>query len=128
MPTIADLTSWIILAQAENGGAPNGGGGLFGGFGMWLPLVVIFLLFYVLLIRPQRRKQADLAAMLGNLKKNDRVVTIGGIFGTIVNVQKDSEEVTVRVDDDMRLRMLRSSIARVVSDKDPGDKQASLRT
>ena len=60
---------------------------------------MIGVLFYVLMIRPERRKRAELSQMLANLKKNDRVVTIGGIFGTVVNVQQGLEEVTIKVDE-----------------------------
>ena len=103
-----------LLAQA--GKAPGGlVEQLFSG--PWVPLIIVFLLFYVLMIRPERRKRAELADMLKNLKKNDRVVTIGGVFGTVVNVQNNLDEVTIRVDDNTntRLRVQRSAIARVVT-------------
>ena len=78
---------------------------------------MIAVLFYFLMIRPERRKRAELTAMLQNLKKNDRVVTIGGIYGTIVNAQQDLDEVTIKVDENTntKLRMQRAAIARVLS-------------
>ena len=80
------------------------------------PFLMIAVLFYLLMIRPERRKRAELTAMLQNLKKNDRVVTIGGIYGTVVNAQKDLDEVTIKVDEstNTKLRMQRSAIARVL--------------
>jgi len=86
--------------------------------GGWVPLVIIGALFYFMLVRPERRKRAELSSMLDNLKKNDRVVTIGGIYGTVVNVQKGSEDVSIKVDEgsNTKLRILRSSISRVISD------------
>jgi len=82
------------------------------------PFLVIGLLFYFLMIRPEKRKRADVARMQDELKKNDRIVTIGGIMGVVVNTQKDSNEVTIRVDDNnnTRMRILRSAISRVVTD------------
>jgi len=121
MPTLADLTGWIVFAQQNGDG--GGGGGLFGG--MLLPLVMIAVLFYLMLIRPERRKRAQHAAMLDAMQKNDKVVTIGGIYGTIVNIQKESKDVTIKVDENTRLRMLRSSIASVIVDEDADEKKAS---
>lgn len=86
--------------------------------GPWLPFIIIGILFYFLLIQPERRKRAEMSTLLDNLKKNDRVVTIGGIIGVIVNVEKGAEEVVIRVDENnnTRLNVLRSSISRVLSD------------
>ncbi len=80
------------------------------------PFLAIAVLFYVLLIRPQRRQQAELAQVRANLKKNDRIVTIGGIIGTVVTVQQGSDEVTIKVDENnnTKLRIRRSAIDHVV--------------
>ena len=90
-----------------------------------VPVAVIGVLFYFMLIRPERRKRSDLNAMVENLKKNDRVVTIGGIYGTVVNAQKGSEDVSIKVDEttNTKLRILRSSVSRVITDKDDSDKK-----
>lgn len=113
-----DPSCWVLLAQKKGEAAQPLGGfeQLLGG--PWIPLAMVMVLFYVLMIRPERRKRAALAKMLGELKKNDRVVTIGGILGTVVNVQKDSEIVVLKVDDssNSRLRFQRSAIARVLLD------------
>lgn len=83
----------------------------------FLPFIMIGILFYVMIVRPQNKKQADLRSMLGNLKKNDRVITAGGIYGTIVNAPKDSDDVTLKIDEsnNTRIRVQRSSISRVIS-------------
>lgn len=120
MSPLQHLPACSLLAQG------NGGDGLGFLFAQPLvPLVVIGVLFYFMLIRPERRKRADLEQMIGNLQKNDRVVTVGGIFGTVVNVQKGSEDVTLKVDEsnNTRLRVLRSSIARVVTAGDGSEKK-----
>src|SRR5262245_11254798 len=93
---------WTLLAQQQPGPAgaparqaPGGAGALFA----LLPWIMIGVLFYAMMVRPERRKRAELDTMLKNLKKNDRVVTIGGIFGTVVQASEDAEEVTLRIDE-----------------------------
>ena len=76
-----------------------------------MPIALIFIIFYFLLIRPQKKTQQEHARMLENLKKNDEVVTAGGIFGTIVNIQDDV--VTIRVDDNTRVKIQKKSISRL---------------
>ena len=87
-----------------------------------LPFAAIFVLFYFLLIRPQRREQARRLTMLSAVKKNDRVVTIGGIFGVVASVNREADEVTLKVDEatNTKLRVTLSSVARVVGDE-PSD-------
>ena len=79
--------------------------------------LMIGVLFYFLMIRPDRRKKAEMLEMLQQLKKNDRVVTIGGIYGTVVATSKDAEEVTIKIDENTntKLRLQRSAIARVLN-------------
>ncbi len=106
------MVTSVLLGQGSEGASP----GLTSLVGPLFPFLMIAVLFYLLMIRPERRKRAELTEMLQNLKKNDRVVTIGGIYGTVVNTQKDSDEVTVKVDEstNTKLRMQRSAIARVL--------------
>ena len=75
------------------------------------PIIIIFIVMYFLLIRPQVKQQKDLARMQSELKKNDNVVTIGGLHGTIVNLKEDA--VTLRVDDNVRVDVDKTAIARV---------------
>lgn len=88
-----------------------------------LPFIAIFVLFYFLLIRPQRREQARRREMLDAIKKNDRIITAGGIYGVVTNVQRDTDEVTVKVDEatNTKLRLTLSSIVRVVGDEPSGE-------
>ena len=88
-----------------------------------LPIVMIGVLFYLLIVRPEKRKQTDVAKMQANLKKNDHVVTIGGILGVVVNAPEGSSEVTLRVDENTRIRVLRSSISRVLSSEKPAEEE-----
>jgi preprotein translocase subunit YajC len=95
--------------------------------GPWFPFIVIGVLFYFLLIRPERRKRSETAQMLDNLKKNDHVVTIGGIYGVVLNSQQGSEDVVIRVDEgnNTKLRVLRSAVSRVVSAAEGEEKKES---
>jgi preprotein translocase subunit YajC len=78
------------------------------------PLIFIFAIFYFLLIMPQQRKQKKWQAMLGALKNGDRVVTSGGIRGTIINLKDDA--VTVRVPpDNLKLEVSRASVVSVTT-------------
>lgn len=76
---------------------------------MFLPLIIIMVIFYVLLILPAQRRQKKTTAMLSALKNGDKVVTNGGIFGTIVGLEDDA--VQLRVADQVKLKVLRSAIA-----------------
>jgi len=91
---------------------------------LWM-LVLVGMLFYFIMIRPEKRKRAQVAQMQDTLKKNDRIVTIGGILGVVVNTQAGSNEVTIRVDDNSntRIRILRSSISRVLTDEKSDQKK-----
>ncbi|MFK8110825.1 MAG: preprotein translocase subunit YajC [Rubripirellula sp.] len=84
------------------------------------PLVGLFLLFYFIFILPERRRKSEEANMMSTLKKNDRVVTIGGIHATIVAASADSDVVTVRFDESTRVKMNRTAIAKIVTDATAG--------
>ena len=84
----------------------------------FLPIVLIFVVFYFLLIRPQQRKAKDHKTILDALRRGDRVVTGGGIIGTVARVE-NPEEVTVDIADGVRVRVLRSTISSVLAKPDP---------
>ncbi len=75
----------------------------------FIPLFFIFFIFYFLLIRPQQKKQREHLAMIGGLKKNDEVVTIGGIHGTIENIKEKT--FILRVDDDTKIEVDKTAVA-----------------
>ena len=94
----APLANFCILLAADP--APNAPGGLEGLFKGPFPLIIMLVLLgYFMLFRPERQKQATMKAMLANLKKSDRVVTAGGIKGIVSNVHREADEVTVTVDE-----------------------------
>jgi preprotein translocase subunit YajC len=74
------------------------------------PLMFVFALFYFLMIRPQQKERKKRDSLLQELKKNDKVVTIGGLIGTVADLSGDGQEVTLKLDDSIRVKILRSSI------------------
>ena len=76
------------------------------------PIIIIFFVMYFLLIRPQVKQQKETVRMQSELKKNDNVVTIGGLHGTVVNLKEDA--VTLRVDENVRVDVDKTAIARVI--------------
>ena len=86
---------------------PNPNAGIFN----FIPLIFIFLVFYFLIIRPQQKKQKEHQKMVDNLKKNDEVVTSGGIHGVIVNVKEKT--FVLRVDENARIEIDKNAVAYV---------------
>ena len=85
----------------------------------FVPLILIVVVFWFFLIRPQQKKQKDHQQMVGNLKKGDRIVTTGGIFGTIIKVGDD--RMTVEIADKVKVHIERKQVSRL--DKEaPGGK------
>jgi preprotein translocase subunit YajC len=99
-------------AQAAGGGAPaNSGTGM---LLMLLQFVPLFVILYFLLIRPQQQRQKTLEKMLKNLKKGDRVLTSGGIFGTVVGV--DDAKVVLRIAEELKVEFAKSAVVQVVAE------------
>src|SRR5262249_25442440 len=92
----------------------------------FLPLVLIFVVFYFLLIRPQQKKAKEHRATLEALRRGDRVVTGGGIIGTIVRVDSP-EEVSIDIADGVRVRVVRSTITNVLAKPDPAATREAAR-
>lgn len=90
---------------------------------MLLPFGLIILVFYFLIIRPQNKKQKETQRMLSALKKNDKVVTIGGVRGTVTNVK--DQTVIVRVDDNVKMEFSKSAISSVLSGGQSGSEGSS---
>jgi preprotein translocase subunit YajC len=79
-----------------------------------LPFVLIFGIMYLLIFRPQAKKQKQHRAMIESLKKGDKVVTAGGIHGTIAGVKEKEDIIFVKIADNVKIEVSRSSIARKV--------------
>lgn len=100
------LVTELMLAQAE-GGAPEGEGGLGSIMGM-APLLLMFLVIYFLLIRPASKQRKEHQELLTSLKKDDEIVTSGGIYGKIRGI--DERIVTLEIADKVKIRILRDRI------------------
>jgi len=106
------MLSHLMLVLAQQEGSSSKGGDPLGGFGMMPLLLVLFALFYFIVLRPLKRQENERKQMASVLEKNDKVLTTAGIYGTVVSVSEKEDEVVVKVDDNTRLRMLKSSILR----------------
>jgi len=95
-------------AQAAGGSA----------FTSFVPLILIFAIMYFLLIRPQQKKVKEHAAMVAAVRRGDQVITQGGIMGKITKV-KDDNEVEIEIAPDVKIRVVQSTIATVVSKTEP---------
>ncbi|MCK6453192.1 MAG: preprotein translocase subunit YajC [Alphaproteobacteria bacterium] len=104
---------WISPAYAQ-----AAGGGVGFDIVSLAPLVLIFVVFYFLLIRPQQQKMKAHRAMLGAIRRNDRVLTGGGIIGTVTKVVSDTELI-VEIAEGVRVRVARGTVAEVLSRTEP---------
>ena len=87
-------------------------------FAQFVPLILIFLIMYLLLIRPQQKKVKEHAAMVSALRRGDQIVTQGGLIGKVVKV-KDDNEVEVELSEGVKVRVVQSTIAQVLSKTEP---------
>jgi preprotein translocase subunit YajC len=101
-------------AWAQSGAAPSANPtiGMLVQFG---PILLIFVIMYFLLIRPQQQQQKKTQEMLKQLKKGDRVVTSGGMLGTVVGV--DDAKVVLKVADEVKMEFLKSAVVQVLQEK-----------
>jgi preprotein translocase subunit YajC len=114
------MNPFVLIPPAY---AQAAGGEWLGSAAQFAPLVLIFAVFYFLLIRPQQQKQREVRQMLGNLKRGDRVVTGGGILGTVQRVpmvqdkdgkQVASNEIEVEIAPNLKVTVLRETITSVI--------------
>ena len=102
----------LAYAMGAGGGASQGGG-----FGAMVPLILMFAIFYFLLIRPQQKKQKAHRQLLGDLKKGDRVITSGGLYGRITG--STDTVVTLEISEKVRVKVGRSNIAGLAQSENP---------
>jgi len=104
----------LLLAEAPAEGGQGGAGGL---TTMLLPMVAIAFVFWFLMIRPMRKQEQERQSLLASMKKNDKVVTSGGLYGTVISIKDKEDEVTLKVDEssNVRVRVTKGSIVRILS-------------
>lgn len=105
----------IDIAYALGTGGGTSGQG--GGFGAMVPLILMFAIFYFLLIRPQQKKQKQLRQLLGDLKKGDRVITSGGLYGRITGLT--DTVVTLEISEKVRVKVGRTNISGLARSEAP---------
>lgn len=120
---------WLLLAQevaekaAQGAADPGGAAPAVGESPLFFlaPLGVIMVLYFVMILGPERRRQKEKQQQIGALKKNDKVLTIGGIYGVVANVKPGEEELVLKIDEDkdVKIRVAKSSIAQVLAAKEP---------
>jgi preprotein translocase subunit YajC len=99
----------IAYALGQGGSASGQGAG---GFSSLIPLILMFVIFYFLLIRPQQKKSKDHREMLSRLKKGDRIITSGGLHGRITAVSETT--MTVEIADKVRVKIARSNVGQIL--------------
>jgi preprotein translocase subunit YajC len=114
MPSLCPPLPTVVVAQAAAQQPPEFVRTLVN----TLPLALIVLMAYLLLFRPEREKQRRQRELLAGLKKNDRVVTTAGIYGTVANVDRDANRVSLKVDDAAKITVTLASIATVLGADD----------
>lgn len=102
----------LYIALQAQGAAAQGQPG--GGAGFWIMIILMFVVMWLFMIRPQRKQQKELEAFRNALKKGDKVVTAGGIYGTVLEIQEKT--VLIKVDGEVKLRVDKNSIQKDFSD------------
>lgn len=98
-----------LILQAQAGQQPVGGG-----WSMWVMLILIFVIMWFFMIRPQRKQQKELEKFRNALKKGDKVVTIGGIYGEVAEMK--DRTVIIKVDGETKLRVDKNSLVKDFSE------------
>ncbi|ACF13607.1 preprotein translocase, YajC subunit [Chloroherpeton thalassium ATCC 35110] len=106
MNTLTGFFAFLLFAPPSGGEQTNP-------FVQLIPLALIFVVFYFFLIRPQQKKQKERESLLETIKKGDRVVTIGGIHGTVAGIDSDKKTVLVQVSDTVKLKFDKSAISSI---------------
>lgn len=109
-----------MISSAYAMGQTGGAGGA-GGIAGFLPIIILFAIFYFLLIRPQQKKAKEHREMIANLKKGTRIITSGGIYGTILSI--DDTTIGLEIAEKVKIKISRGNVAAVISDSEPVQKE-----
>ena len=101
--------NYMILLQAAEAAQPQGGG-----WTMWVMLILIIVVMWFCMIRPQRKQQKELQKFRDGLSKGDKVVTIGGIYGTVVEIKEKT--LLLEVDSNVKIKVDKNSVVKDFSD------------
>lgn len=100
-------------AMGQAGGQPGAAGGIAG----FLPIIILFAIFYFLLIRPQQKKAKEHREMITHLKNGNQIITSGGIYGTILSL--DENTITLEVADNVNIKVSRGNVGMLISETAP---------
>jgi preprotein translocase subunit YajC len=101
----------FLLAPPPSGGGQGGTGGMILGF---LPILLIFLIFYFLVLRPQTKRAKDLQKSIEALKQGDRILTTGGVYGTFVSDKDGGAVFVIKIAENVKVEVAKTAIAGVV--------------
>lgn len=117
---ILEMLSFVPSAMAQEAAAPVGGAA--GGLASFVPLILMLGVFYFLLIRPQHKKMKEHKALLEALRRGDKVVTGGGIYGTVSKVDVEPGVVQLEIADGVQIKVAKSAVSEVLTRTTPADK------
>jgi preprotein translocase subunit YajC len=113
------IQALILLAEDETRRDP--------GLGMLPALIPIAILFYLLVFRPAKKQEQERQKMAGNLKKNDEVLTNSGIYGTITDVSDSDDKITVKIADNVRIKMTKGSVLRNLTNEEAANQAKAAK-
>ncbi|MEM7267922.1 MAG: preprotein translocase subunit YajC [Pseudomonadota bacterium] len=108
----------MLVSPAYAQTAGGGGGDMLTSF---IPIILIFVIFYFFLIRPQQKKQKEHQNMVNALRRNDQVLTQGGIYGKVTKVKEGEDDIEVEIAEGVKIRVLRSAVGQVISKTEPAE-------
>ncbi|HNW60604.1 MAG TPA: preprotein translocase subunit YajC [bacterium] len=103
----------VLASAAPNAGASSSGGS---SFGFFLPIILIMVIMYFLMFRPQAKKQKEMSRMIDALQKGDRIVTIGGIYGVVQGIKEKENIIVVKIADNVKIEIAKTAIARKLAE------------
>jgi preprotein translocase subunit YajC len=106
------VSNIVILLAMAGSGQPAGQSSP---LGFLLPIILIFAIMYLLIFRPQAKKQKEHQLMVKNVQKGDQVITAGGILGTVAGVAEKDNFVILKIDENVKVKLIKTSIARVLT-------------
>ena len=120
------LAAVLLFAQDAAKGDPAAAPGIFST--PLLPMMLIFgALWFIVILPAQRKERKQRETVLGTLKKNDEVLTSSGIIGVVQNLREGEDEVTIKIDDNCKVRMKKSSIVQILKAKDSAAESTGIQ-
>ena len=115
----ADTTSEIEVDATAN--TQEGAAEISSSLMSFLPLIIIFIIFYFLIIRPQQKKMKEHKRMINAIKRGDKVVTTGGMIGTVTKVDNNNAHLTIEIAANVEIKVLRSSVSEIMNRSKPAN-------